>query len=157
MLVLRESAPLDTGPELLERGDALLLQRVVLGAKVAIDLRVPWLMAARITEHVFSEQILRIAARARAHRHENERRALRNLARHAGWNDLDLGRDRPPSLELSPVMVHMHRFGGGLAHRRESAAPCRPCGDEPDMADDRNSLGCELRDRVEAAGAIEGV
>src|ERR1700728_234474 len=62
MLVLRESAILDIGPELLEGGDALLLQTVIFGAKVAIDLRMARLMAARIAQDVLREQVLRIAA-----------------------------------------------------------------------------------------------
>ena len=80
-----------------------------------------------------------------------------DLARHARRHDLDLGRDRARGLELLDVVIDLHRFGGGLAHRLESAGPCRPRGDEPDMADDRNSFGRELGDRVEAAGAIERV
>ena len=80
-----------------------------------------------------------------------------DLARHARRHDLDLGRDRARGFELLDVMIDMHRFGGGLAHRLESAAPCRPRRDEPDMAHDRNPFGGELRDRVETAGAIERV
>ena len=62
MLVFREGALFDVGPELLEGGDALLLQPVVFGAKVAVDFGVARLMAARIAEHVLGEQILRVAA-----------------------------------------------------------------------------------------------
>jgi hypothetical protein len=51
----------------------------------------------------------------------------------------------------------MHRFGGGLAHGLESAAPCRPRRNKPNMTDDRNSFSSELGDRVEAAGAVEGI
>ena len=50
MLVLREGALLDVGPELLERGDALALQTVIFGAKVAVDFGVTRLMAARIAQ-----------------------------------------------------------------------------------------------------------
>ena len=57
-----KGALFDVGTELLKRGDPLALQAVVFRAKVAIDLRVTGLMAARIAEHVLGEQILRVAA-----------------------------------------------------------------------------------------------
>ena len=80
-----------------------------------------------------------------------------DLARHARRHDLDLGRYRAGGLELLDVFIDLHRFGGGLADRLEPAGPGRPRRDEPDMADDRDALGRELGDRVEAAGAIERV
>ena len=55
------------------------------------------------------------------------------------------------------MLKDVHRFGSRLADRLEAAGPCRPRGDEPDMADDWYALGRELRDRIEAAGAIERV
>ena len=62
MLVLGEGALFDIGAEFLEGGDALALQAVIFGAKVAVDFGVTGLMAARITKHVLGEQILRVAA-----------------------------------------------------------------------------------------------
>ena len=62
MPVLGEGALLDISAEFLERGDALALQTVIFGAKVAIDFRVARLVAARIAQDVLREQILRIAA-----------------------------------------------------------------------------------------------
>ena len=50
-----------------------------------------------------------------------------------------------------------NRLRSRLADRLEAARPGRPRGDEPDMADDRNALRRELRNRVETPGAIEGV
>ena len=74
-----------------------------------------------------------------------------------GWHDLDLGRHRSSRLELLDMVIDMLRFGGGLANGPESAAPRRPRRYEPYMANDWNSFGGELRDRVETAGAIERV
>jgi len=79
-----------------------------------------------------------------------------SLATRAGTTSIS-GRDRPRSLELLDVMIDMRRFGGGLAHGLESAGPSRPRRDESDMANDRNPFSGELCDRVETAGAVEGV
>ena len=85
---------LHVGDIFAERRDPLLLQTVELGAEVAVDLRVARLVSARIAEHVLSEEILRVATPPRAHRHEQQRRALADLARHALRHDLQ--RSWPP-------------------------------------------------------------
>ncbi len=55
------------------------------------------------------------------------------------------------------MLIDLQGFGGCLAHRLESAGPCRTRRNEPDVAHDRYALGRELGDRIEAAGAVEGV
>jgi hypothetical protein len=62
MLLLRIGPGLDVGAEFLERRDPLLLQSVIFGAKIAVDLGVARLVAAGVAEHVLGEQILRVAA-----------------------------------------------------------------------------------------------
>ena len=79
-----------------------------------------------------------------------------SLATRAGTTSISAA-TAPAASSCFDVVINLHGFGGGLAHRLESAGPCRPRRDEPDMAHDRYALGRELGDRVEAAGAIERV
>ena len=59
--------------------------------------------------------------------------------------------DSAGGLELLDVFIDLHRRGRRLADRLEAAGPGRSRRDETDMADDRNALGGEFPDRLEAA------
>jgi len=139
------------------RVDAQRLQPVVFGRKIGVDLGVAGNAAAVLAEDVVGKQVLRVAARACAHRDQEEVGPFRDQACDGMGDDLDLHGEGPGFLQRLALVPDQLRCFQRLAHGLEAAGPGAFRRDQADVAADRQAVVGHRTDGAEGAGAVEGV
>jgi hypothetical protein len=140
-----------------EGGGALGLEARVFGREVAVGLGVAGHVAFGVAQEVVGEEVLGVAARARAHRPQQDADAPADLGGDLVGDHLDLDGEGAGALIGADLLEELERLVRGLGHGLEAAGPGGARGDKAHMAHDRDVLARKVLDGLQASRAVDGV
>ena len=103
--------------------DPQVLQTVLFGGKVGIDLGMTWNPAAVLAKHVVAEKILCVARRTCTHRDKEKVRVFRNRLSDRVGHSLDFSGEGPSLIQCLALLPDKLRGFQRLAHRLEATRP----------------------------------
>ncbi len=139
------------------RADPHLLQPVVFGGEVGIDLGVARNAAAVLAQHVVGEKVLRIARGTAAHRQKEEGGPFGDGRGDRVRHHLDLGGEGAGLLQRLALVPDPPGAVERLADRPEAAGPGPFRRDQADMAADRDRVIGQRPHRRQRAGTVDRV